>query len=349
LNPKVLFNWIFDQLYGIWISFVGVPEEDHANAYLARVMYDPGRQESLSIPWPSGLAPSGISAPKGTEEIPDSDVLVITWTAAEARALADVLTPGIQSTDWIYYETNFAAFESQLTGRSPARSEGRLGSWAQVTIGKQRVTCFKSDLHPATDGPSLPTAQLVKQLIAEIHPQLVITTGTAGGAGSGTLLGDINIAVNVKSDFTTKLKGHPWSQQSWTCAALQEMQSSALARLHSLTPAGSHLPAGSGAPHVWYGDTVSTDFFAYDTDVDHFGLRAYAPEIRAVEMDDAAVAVSAKEANVAFMSVRNASDPVMTNYSPASSKQAAQIYQRYGYWTTVNSAIGTWALIAGLQ
>ena len=28
-------------------------------------------------------------------------------------------------------------------------------------------------------------------------------------------------------------------------------------------------------------------------------------------------------------------------------KTAAQIYEKYGYWTTVCSAIATWAVIAG--
>jgi nucleoside phosphorylase len=109
------------------------------------------------------------------------------------------------------------------------------------------------------------------------------------------------------------------------------------------------LPPGSDPPEVWFGHTVSTDFFAYDTFDDHFGLRLYDPDIRAVEMDDAAVAMAASDSNVAFMSVRNASDPVMPNYSKASSAQAVAIYQKYGYWTTVNSALGVWALIIGLE
>lgn len=319
---------------------------------LDRITYDPGAHtEPLSINWPAGLAPHDIGVPRKTEQIPYSDVLVITWTAAEGRALADVLTPGTQTDDWVYYKTNLGAYESQLTGRSPARESHRLGSWAQVTIGSKRVTCFKSELHPATDGPTLPTAQLVTQLMAEVNPQMVITTGTAGGAGNGTMLGDINVAVNVSSDFTTRLKGNAWSKESWSCTAPQDAMSHSLDLLDSITPATSHLPSGSLVPKVWYGDTVSTDFFAYDTQDDHFGLRAYAPAIRAVEMDDAAVAYGhARSGNTfcGFMSIRNASDPVMPDYSAGSSKQASDIYERYGYWTTVNSAIGTWAAVTGL-
>lgn len=319
---------------------------------LDRIAYDPGEHAPLSIDWPAALAPHDVSAPHGTAQIPYSDVLVITWTVAEARALADVLTPGLQSISWQHYVTNFGAYEPELTGRSPARESHRLGSWAQVTIGSKRVTCFKSELHPATDAHSLPVAQLVQQLLAEVNPQLVVTTGTAGGAGVGTQLGDVNVAASVRSDFTTKLKGNSWSQESWACTEVSDAMRSNLALMSQITPAAQHLPQTAHyETKVWYGDTVSTDFFAYDTQDDHFGLRSYAPEIRAVEMDDAAVALGHQRAgnpDCGLMSIRNASDPVMPDYSPASTAQAAGIYRRCGYWTTVNSAISCWAAVASL-
>ena len=93
---------------------------------------------------------------------------------------------------------------------------------------------------------------------------------------------------------------------------------------------------------------MSTDFFAYADATDHYGLLAYDPGIRAVEMDDAAVAVGA-DGRVKVMSVRNASDPVMPDASHASSAEAASIYRKYGFYTTVNSAICVWALIAGME
>ena len=317
-------------------------------AVLARITYDPGSQR-LQIPWPSGMTPGAASAPHGTGQIPYSDVLVFTYTAAEARALADVLTPDYPSTSWVYYTTNYSAYAGQLTRRSPAASSKRLGSWVQVTIGSKRVTLFKSELHPATDGPTLPLAQLVQQLIAEVNPQLVLTTGTAGAAGAGTQLGDINVAANVRSDFRRLSP----SKAQWACSGLTSGMSSYLAMMPSMSPAQSRLPPSNNyQPKVWYGDTVSTDFFAYDTSDDHFGLRAYDPDIRAVEMDDAAVALGVQRAAnryLGFMSVRNASDPVMPDYSKSSSKTASSIYQKYGYWTTTNSALGTWALVAGLS
>lgn len=321
---------------------------------LARITFDPGQKPLPKIDWPAGLAPSNISSPRSPGMLPQANALVVTWTAAEARALADVLSPGIQSTDWAYYKTNYAAYESQLTERSPARGEGRLGSWATCTIGVTKVILFKSELHPATDGPSLPTAQLIAQVAKECGCGYVVTTGTAGGAGDGTRLGDVNIADAVHADFTTRLKGQTWDNQSWNTAVLNPTQQGFLERVPGMVPDPVGYPVGSGAmdgseaPALWYGHVVSTDFFAFDTDTDTYHLRAYDPEIRAVEMDDAAVSIGAARVSVPVASVRNASDPVMPNGSAASDKQAESIYQKYGYYTTVNSAVATWAMLAGL-
>jgi nucleoside phosphorylase len=320
-----------------------------SRALLARINFDPGPQKMTPIPWPQGLAPTGAAAP-ASGGLPAADVLVITWTAAEARTLGQVLTPGVESTSWTPYDTDFAAYLPQLTSESPAKDEHRLASFCPVTIGSQRVICLKSELHPATDGPTLPTAQLAAQLAAECGAPLVITTGTAGGAGDGTLLGDVNVAARVHADFTTKLKGHPWSEEIFTTAPLSAAQSAQVAATAPLIAANlGRFPAQSRPPQIWTGDTVSTDFFAFDTTDDHYGLRAYDPGIRAVEMDDAAICAGLAGKQTQVMSVRNASDPVEAGTSLAAEKKSAEkIYQDYGWATTIGSAIVTWALIAGL-
>jgi hypothetical protein len=49
-----------------------------------------------------------------------------------------------------------------------------------------------------------------------------------------------------------------------------------------------------------------------------------------------------------WLIVRNASDPQIAAGGTLLDRaaQAAAIYEKYGYWTTVNSAIACWALIA---
>jgi hypothetical protein len=50
-----------------------------------------------------------------------------------------------------------------------------------------------------------------------------------------------------------------------------------------------------------------------------------------------------------WLAIRNASDPQIDGTLPLDEQKraAARIYERYGYWTTVGSAIATWAVIAG--
>ena len=53
---------------------------------------------------------------------------------------------------------------------------------------------MKSGLHLAYDGLKIPLKKLVAELAQTIKPKLFITTGTAGGIGKTTALGDIAIA-----------------------------------------------------------------------------------------------------------------------------------------------------------
>ena len=327
---------------------------DMAAVIYDRITFRPLGVKLAPIPWPAGRAPEPQQFSLSADgSLPPADVLVVTWTVAEAMALADVLTPGHPSSGWTAYTKNFAMYVHMLTGRSPARQSQRLGSAQYTRIAGKTVCCLKSELHPATDGIELPTGAMVSQALADTGARLVITTGTAGGAGDGTVLGDVNVATGIHADFTTRLKGHPWSQQLWGTAVLTARQQEILSGgiLPGLLAAnGGRLPASYAPrpPVAWFGHVVSTDFFAYADETDHYGLRAYDPGIRAVEMDDAAVAVGA-DGRVPVMSVRNASDPVMPDASHASSAEAASIYRKYGFYTTANSAICVWALIAGME
>jgi len=333
-----------------------VPGVTSHDLLLDRIMFEPEETEFREPPWPAGLAPQPVStALQGDGSLPLADTVLITWTAAEKQALAYVLTPGVAPADWTAYRHDWTKYVGQLTDRSPARAANRLGEFYVVTIGRLRVCCFHSQLHPATDAATLPTAQLAAQAAAETGANLIVTTGTAGGAGAGTVLGDVNVATAAASLFTTRLAGHPWSKETWATAPLTAGQSTMLGMnvLAALFAANSgRLPEqwAPRAPQVWYGDTVSTDFFAFEDVTDHYGLAAYKPDIRDVEMDDAAVAygLSTMAEPPALAVARNASDPIMPGASEDDARRAETIYQQYGLFTTWNSAIACWALVAGL-
>lgn len=68
-------------------------------------------------------------------------------------------------------------------------------------------------------------------------------------------------------------------------------------------------------------------------------------------MGDAVLGLVAQELGLGaprWVAVRNASDPQIQSdglSEKAAATKAAQIYERYGYWTTIPSAIACWALI----
>lgn len=313
------------------------------------------------IPWPDELAPQAVTpakAPLPSHPLPKADVLVVTWTVAEAKALADVLTPGVPSTSWYVYRHKFDAYKPNIRAGAPALESGCLGVYHQCRIGRRSVICMKSDLHLSQDGPELPVRTLWRQIIEETGAKLVITTGTAGGIGAQTLLGDVIVTKSVQFDCKKEFAQSPFAKATYTDGALDGASAGRFATAdQTLIPANSGcLPAAPRAPMIVSATAadpatvLTTDFFAFDDTTDSYGLRAYNPHAHAVEMGDAVLGLVCAEdlANPPrWAIVRNASDPQIDGSVPLKeqAQQAAHIYEKYGYWTTVGSAIGCWALI----
>ncbi len=316
------------------------------------------------IPWPAGFVPEAVTAakaPSPSDPLPTADILVVTWTVAEAKALADVLTPGHPSTAWHVYRHEFESkYKPLLRPGAPALESDCLGVYHQCRIGQQNVLCMKSDLHLSQDGPKLPIRALWRQIIEETKAKLVITTGTAGGIGAETLLGDVIVTKSVQFDCHKTFAKAPFAHAAYSDGALDAASSSqfALADKSLLPVNATRLPQAPRAPRIVPATAaepttvLTTDFFAFDDTTDSYGLRAYNPQAHAVEMGDAVLGLVCAEdlsSPPAWVIVRNASDPQIDGSAPLreQAQQAAHIYEQYGYWTTVGSAIACWALIAG--
>lgn len=323
-------------------------------ALVERVTFEPVLDvRAQTIPWPAGLAPTP-DLSVGAGGIPPSvDVLVVTWTAAEAEALADVFTPGVNRSRWHPYTENWAAFEPQLTYRSPAKESKRLASYCLTRIGSLQVLAMKSELHLATDADTAPIVQLWQQLLHRTNARLVITTGTAGGIGADTALGDIAIATRAKFNCTKTFAGKPWAQASFTSSPVPAGPQLATA-IRDLIPINAERlqPEATRPPKIWPGVDVETiDFFGFDDTADSYGVRHNDPHARTEEMDDATLGLAVQGTGWTgqWVSVRNASDPQVPSSIGTlemQSRWASSIYQRYGYWTTIGSAITCWAIIA---
>jgi len=317
-----------------------------------------GLSRFKDISWPKGLGPKTGKRPTGRagSVLPRADVLLVTWTVDEGHALSRVLTPGKDSRDdYVPYTHNYAAISRNMRNGCPAREARRLGAFWTTTIGPTSVVVFKSDSHMSQDGPLLPNRDVWRQIIDEVQPRLVITTGTAGGIGKAFEVGDVIVSPIVRFDCTAKFKKEPFGTAHYVSTAPRTQHLATARRLfktnadqlpadNTRVPTIVRSPVRSLASAV-----VTTDFFGFDTSDDHYHLQGLG---FVSEMGDAVLGLVCSEMGTQaprWVAVRNVSDPEIKADGMTLKQQAAlaaQIYKGFGRWSSVCSAITCWALIA---
>src|SRR4051812_1682122 len=167
------------------------PADFMANPDPATLAMSAALAASLNIPFPAGLAPTPQPiqpAPATNAPLPKADVVIVTWTVDEVRALSDVLTPGFTRDHWYRYDRNFDQYLPKIRKGAPSRGVNRLGSYFMTKVGNKVVLCFKSELHLNQDGietppngapgnASLPVKDLFHQIIDEARPSHFFTVG----------------------------------------------------------------------------------------------------------------------------------------------------------------------------
>lgn len=332
-------------------------------------------------PVPAPLAP----APRSSDPLPSADVLVVTWTQAEMLGLANVLTPGVQPrSGWYRYDRAFGSYLSEIRQGAPARSIGRLGSYYPTTIGGRSVVCVKSELHLNQDsistGPgtaTLPVARFIRQMIDEVEPSLVITVGTAGATLASAELGDVMITRAARFRCAREFANEPFAGRTFRSPGRIRTKHLAAASALMAAFAPNLVEPDFGPPSVFYPGVsmvpghvntpsilvegrdfarglpmLTTDFFEFGTStngLDQLGC--------GVEMGDAVFGLVAEEMGAdapKWLVIRNVSDPLINGNLPTGPPTALNMqahwavwfYEAFGYWTSVNSAIATWAQIA---
>jgi nucleoside phosphorylase len=287
---------------------------------------------------------------------------------------------------WYRYDRKFEEYLPNIREGAPARMARRLGSYHPALVGKRKVLCFKSELHMNQDGvehedgkATLPVADLFHQIIEECAPSLVITVGTAGGTFADHELGDVVVTRAAKFRVTKEFRNQPYAgklyKSSFTVPKARLADALRLMKTHKkeleepdfLPPTKFYrgpdgeppaaIPGIKNDPDIKidgrdfkaFLPMLTTDYFEFGTSanrLDQFGC--------GVEMGDAALGLVAKQlgANAPdWLVVRNVSDPVINGDLPTTPHNmqthwAVWFYEEYGYWTSVNSAIVTWAMIA---
>jgi hypothetical protein len=320
-----------------------------------------GLSRFTEIPWPKGLDPKTGAKPGGggSGPLPRADVLVVTWTVDEGHALSRVLTPGKDSrNDYVPYTHNFNTIASKMRKGCPADEAKRLGAYWTTTIGSKKAVVFKSESHLSQDikklppkNVTLPNVDVWKQIIDEVQPKLVITTGTGGGIGAQFEVGDVIVSPIVRFDGTHWLKTAPFHDAVYKSGAPKTKYFTAAKKLFSAN--AGQLPKDNTRPPMIVqssgppSSVVTTDFFGFDTSDNHYGLQGLGD---LSEMGDAVLGLVASQMNSPprWIAVRNVSDPQIKAVGSLKdqSSLAAQIYKGFGRWSTVCSAIVCWALIA---
>ena len=277
--------------------------------------------------------------------LPKADVLVVAWTVDEGHATSRVLTPGKDSkTDYAPYRRNFAKLAKEMRKGCPALLAGRLGSYWRTTINGNSVVVFKSESHLSQDGPEAPNVKVWQQIIEDVQPKLVLTTGTGGGIGKQFEVGDVILSPVVHFDCLKKFKAKFGKEPPFFSSAPQtkylakakqlfETNSDQLPKDNTRSPRIVRVPQKDVASSI-----VTTDFFGFDTSSNYYKLQGLGD---LSEMGDAVLGlVCAQMGSSAprWLAVRNVSDPQIKSMGLTLRQQAnmaAQIYKGFGRWSTV--------------
>jgi len=315
------------------------------------------------VPWPAATKPTPAPlnpAPAESDDLSKFqgyEAVVVTWTAAEAAALASLCTPGHPTTTWYEYRHNVQSYIPLVTGSQAPFNDTQadmvryyhsLGLYFPCRIGNARVLLIKSGLHLDYDGPQYPVKKLIAEIVQAVKPKLFITTGTGGAIGKKVELGDVVLAGHARFDCTQQFQHEPWASSSYQTSSLPA------GALDAITPALTRVNAarvvgGRSTPKMWAApqDTiVTTDYFGFDDSTDHFKLQGLG---QCCDMGDAMVGNAMQQfPGVKWHAIRNASDPQIPNPSGNIDKareQSTQIYSKYGVFTSAASVIATWAVI----
>jgi nucleoside phosphorylase len=327
--------------------------------------------------------PIGTRAP--TDPLPHADVVVLTWTATEWSALDHVFVNSASSrtpTDktWQGAWSSYTRNASQYTS-----SNGTLwGSFQLVQVTGQTVLLFKSNAH-LSFSPYLPGLRaMVQNILADSTPQRIYSIGTAGAARLEQDLGDTVVTNSAYLQMTlSQNASDPANGQTFTSSAYPSLALASSAQKLMIPLSGaatsqdlqslftSVFGSSSGispsdvinAPLTNLGSPTvrSMQGVALNTSDDFLSTpgAGMAPgdgndPYSVYETDDAVIAQAAIQANVQYASIRNISDTVVPSTTASSApisdtlrtNWSSALYYRYGFLTSVNGALATWAAIA---
>jgi len=248
-----------------------------------------------------------------------------------------------------------------------------------------RVLLFKCDTHLAHPPYIQGLQQITQQILDETECTWIWSIGTAGGSRLTENLGDVVIAnagtiqlklpQNLKSGLNNKtVKGKafpstklfPTVQKHFffdmatvvTWPVLESM----LEQLHQKDPSSAKLTLGDLVnPPLDPKNLRQSRILPMDgdplltTDYYYIAQGNDAAKYAVLEMDDAVIAYVAQQKDRSFVFSRNISDPIVASKAKGKTIDpsiredwSGEIYQRFGFYTSYNGALATWAGITAM-
>jgi nucleoside phosphorylase len=321
----------------------------------------------------------GASAPTiGTtpaNKLPQASAVVMTWADAEWAALQQVFCQGGSAMPYSERARGMWPGWEKLSSNLPAGAPSNWDYWGYyrlVQVSGKPVLLFKSNTHLDWPGAAY-LESLIRLLIADVKPKLILSTGTAGGAKPGDHIGTVRaVSAGTLYESTQPQPKWPEYQNSWRpgTALLGDAKFADL--LFAVPTRASYLQTLCSQFNQHYG----TSYTLAQLDPNGLNLADDSPEIdnqtgggesllttstfvvgatsgnyqqyAAIEMDDAVIAEACLSGHTAFGFVRNVSDPVQNAALPTKvqGNWGSTVYDVYGFYTSYNSAVAAWAMLA---
>lgn len=248
----------------------------------------------------------------------------------------------------------------------------------------QKVLVFKSSAHLAHPLWIEALEEMVHRIIEDTEPDRIYSIGTAGGATVKELLGDTAITNSAKielqqaenrgTSYNGKTFSSPWYPSLDLVSDVEKKLlfrlntvltdgelDYLLSALHATNPASKHYgladlvnaavkPSNLGNPRA----IPAKDLPLLTTDFYFIANGDNAKNYCVLEMDDAVIAKIAGDMGVKYCFVRNVSDPIVPNVTrrkepiPDNVREdwSHLIYKEFGFYSSFNGALLTWATIA---
>jgi nucleoside phosphorylase len=322
-----------------------------------------GKQPPKPLPTPAG-------------KLPQASAVVISWTSAEWAALNQVFCAG--SSPMPYSARTRGSWKGwqRYAANLPSGHASDWSFWGDaclVEVGGKPVLLFKSNTHLDYPGAQY-LEDLIKLMIADVKPQVILSVGTAGGANPNDHVGTVR-AVSAGTLFSAKQPANSWPvyKCNWKCstAVLSEANFTKLLfpvptktgdleklcsqfnaqyktnyTLAQLDP--NKLNYGDPTPQIDNQTGGGASLLTTASFSEPVGTTAGTyKNFTAIEMDDAIIGQACTGRRTQFGFVRNISDPVQSAALPSGdNKWGSAIYDVYGFYTSYNGALAAWAMLA---